>query len=404
MASRWGGTRRIVAAIATFVVVAYVVAFAGRIYARKYYIFLPDYVSWAATPAPTPTGPVHLFVLFADHFEPNEVETLKGGGQLGKEAEAAAAMRVRSWGERYADLASRHRDSNGRPPRHTWFYPGEQEAPAVLSEFEPLVRHGLGEVELHFHHEGDTEATLAPKLAAAIKSFQKHGFLITRDGRTHFAFVHGNFALDSGNPQYCGLTEEIRLLRNLGCFADFTFPSVFLESQPPFVNSIYAAKDDGEPKSYKRRFALSTLVDGTSDLMMFQGPLVFAPTTSLRRLLLALDDGDVHPGMPAEKGRIDRWIRANVHVPERPDWVFIKLFAHGISSPAEEEAVLGSDFDNLLTAFEKNYNDGNRYVLHYVTAREAYNLAISAASGAKGAPEHYFDTPIPPYLASMQDN
>jgi hypothetical protein len=398
-------TLKKLALLAALVAAAYIAATGARIYARKYYLFLPDYLRWelAQVTAPRAKAPTHLFVLFADHFEPNDVAALAAGGAPAQAAEAEAARRVREWGARYASMASRHADSRGRPPQHTWFYPGEQHAPAVLDELKTLVEHGFGEVEMHFHHEGDTEATFTPRFRKAIIDMQKHGFLISTDGQTHFAFVHGNFALDSGTPRYCGLTEELRILRELGCFADFTFPSVYLDSQPPSVNSIFAAQDDPQPKSYRRQFPLTALSGGAADLMIFEGPLVFAPSSNWRRLFLDLDDGDVHPGMPASPDRIERWIRANVHVAERPDWVFIKLFAHGISTPAEADAVVGPEFDALLTVLEQRYNDGSRYVLHYVTARQAYNLAMAAASGKKGGPDAYLDSTIPPYVAGRRD-
>jgi hypothetical protein len=66
-------------------------------------------------------------------------------------------------------------------------------------------------------------------------------------------------------------------LRDLGCFGDFTFPSVYLDSQPPSVNVINAAKDDPLPRSYARRMPLSALKSGVADLMIFQGPLVSRP-------------------------------------------------------------------------------------------------------------------------------
>jgi hypothetical protein len=101
--------------------------------------------------------------------------------------------------------------------------------------------------------------------------------------------------------------------------------------------------------------------------------------------------------MPASAERVERWVRANVHVPERPDWIFIKLWAHGVSTPDDQEAVLGPRFDEMLTELERHYNDGTRYVLHYITAREAYNLAIAASRGAAGLPAQYTDAGIAPY-------
>src|SRR5579872_517539 len=49
----------------------YVGAAAGRIVARKQYVFLADYLRWTATPAPVPSGATHVLLLFADHFEPD---------------------------------------------------------------------------------------------------------------------------------------------------------------------------------------------------------------------------------------------------------------------------------------------------------------------------------------------
>ena len=54
--------------------------------------------------------------------------------------------------------------------------------------------------------------------------------------------------------------------------------------------------------------------------------------------------------------------------------------------------------DQALTYMEKTYNDGARYVLHYVTAREAFNLARAAVDGKQGDPRQYYDYLIPPYL------
>lgn len=373
--------RRVVITGAVWLGVLYGVATLGRMYVRKYDVFLGDYVRWS--PGVATDRPIHVFFLFVDHFEPSYDEA-----------------RVKRWSDRYRALAARHRDSDGRPPQHTWFYPGEQTHPGIMAVLHDLTHDGLGEVELHHHHRNESEQTLRPKLETAIAEFQSHGFLKTGDGRTHFAFVHGNSGLDNSNgPDLCGVNTELRLLRSLGAFGDFTFPSVYLDSQPPVVNSIYAARDDDAPKSYARRLPLSALSDGSADLMIFQGPLVFALTWNPVHLFFDLDDGNIHPSVPASPRRVDRWIGAGIHVPQRPDWLFVKVFTHGVSSDADEDVTLGASFDTALSHLERRYNDGQRYVLHYVTAREAYNLARAAASGAPGDPAPYWDQPISRYLA-----
>jgi hypothetical protein len=369
---------------ATALVVAYVGATAVRVYVRKYYLFLPDYARWTVTPAEQAAGPVHIFLLFADHFEP-----------------AGDVKMTQEWDRRYRELASRHRDADGRPPQHSWFYPGEQPSDPIFAILRALMQDGLGEVELHLHHKFDTLDSGRKEYVDAIQRMQQYGFLKTRDGRTHFAFVHGNFGLDNANGDgFCGITDEIALLRELGCFADYTFPSTYMSSQPATVNRIYATKDDPGPKSYNRVMPLSALENKTADLMIFEGPLLIAPSLNVKRLFLDVDDGDVHAAGPGSAERADRWVKADVHVDGRPDWVFIKLFTHGISSPAEEDTVVGKTFDDTLTYLEQRYNDGERYVLHYVTAREAFNLAMAAADGKRGNPVQYYDRTIPPYIAT----
>jgi hypothetical protein len=364
----------------------YAVAFAVRAYYRQYATFLPDYARWAMRGRMPPLHgprPTHVFVLIADHFEPD-----------------GDVAWVDEWAARYAVLAARHRDSMGRQPQHTWFYPGEQATDAILTSLQRMTRSGLGEVELHYHHGSDTTASARDKYRQAIDAFQSFGFLKTVNGDTKFAFVHGNSGLDNSNgPIMCGVNDELRLLRELGCFADFTFPTLFEDSQPGVVNSIYAARDDDGPKSYQRRLPLATLSKGEADLMIFEGPLIFSPSLKIRHLFFDLDDGDIHASEHATPARADRWVRANVHVAERPDWVFVKLFAHGASSRGDAEACLGADFDRTLSYLERAYNDGSRYVLHYITAREAYNLARAAAEGAHGEPHAYLDTYVAPYLA-----
>jgi hypothetical protein len=93
-------------------------------------------------------------------------------------------------------------------------------------------------------------------------------------------------------------------------------------------------------------------------------------------------------------------VNARVHVAGRPDWLFVKVFAHGISSRADAGRSAREHFVRALTELERRYNDGEQHVLHYVTAREAYNLAMAAAAGAKADPAEYLDRGIPPYRST----
>src|ERR1700736_720173 len=88
--------------------VLYLLATAARIYFRKLYIWLPDYLA-DSRPKESAPKPVHVFFLFTDHFEPGQHFEL-----------------TRTWEVEYPKLAARHKDSRGRPVQHSWFYPGEQ--------------------------------------------------------------------------------------------------------------------------------------------------------------------------------------------------------------------------------------------------------------------------------------
>jgi hypothetical protein len=132
--------------------------------------------------------------------------------------------------------------------------------------------------------------------------------------------------------------------------------------------------------------------------MIFQGPLLLVPSFHAT-LFVAIDDGNIHPAAPAGPDRVENWVRSRVHVLGRPDWQFIKVHGHGAESDENATEALGPRFDSVYSYFESHYNDGTRYILHYVTAREAFNLVRAAADRKTGDPRQYYDYLIPPYLA-----
>uniref|UniRef100_Q02BK8 Polysaccharide deacetylase n=1 Tax=Solibacter usitatus (strain Ellin6076) TaxID=234267 RepID=Q02BK8_SOLUE len=362
--------------------VLYLGLWAYRIASRKYYVWLPGYLRWSTTKEEAASGPIHLFFFFADHFEPGDNYHY-----------------MERWLKEYPALASRHQDSTGRPPQHTWFYPAEQPVDRNMAALQQLVSAGFGETELHLHHANDTQESARRRFERGIAYFQKFGFLKGPDGATHFAFVHGNWGLDNSNgAQFCGANRELEMLRQLGCFADFTFPSIQWQAQPPSVNSIYEATDDDRPRSYDQGVPLQAGVNPVGDLMIFQGPLLLVPSWRAT-LFIGIDDGNIHPAAPVGPDRVDTWIRSRIHVKGRPDWQFIKVHGHGAESEEDATESLGPRFDSALTRFEQRYNDGVRYVLHYVTAREAFNLVRAAADGKTGDPRLYYDYLIPRYAA-----
>jgi hypothetical protein len=376
--------RAIIATVAVCSVLAalLVASIGARIVYRRHDIWLPGYVSWWWN-QPAPAERTHLLVLFADHWEP-----------------ATFYERASRWEDAYPQLADRHRDSNGRPLQHTWFYPVEQPYRFPLDVLKRLVERGYGEVEMHLHHHSDTVVSLVRKLRLGLELFHSYGFAKTITGQTRFAFVHGNFNLDGTGT--CGVAEELRLLFSEGCFADYTFPALWKTSQPSHVNQLRYIVDTPETKSYDRGEVVAVGgVRPPGALVLFPGPLSIA-YAGLTPQLVRVEDAHIRAALPATPARVDQWVRTAVQVSGRPEWVFIKLWGHGAGSDGDVEDMLDGSFDRALEYLEQTYNDGRRYVLHYVTAREAYNVAMAAAAGMSGDPACYYDWEVPPYQASAQ--
>jgi hypothetical protein len=60
------------------------------------------------------------------------------------------------------------------------------------------------------------------------------------------------------------------------------------------------------------------------------------------------------------------------------------------------DALLGAGARQLHQALAQFANDGQRWSLHYVTAREMFNVAIAAMDGKSGNPSDYFDYRLKP--------
>ncbi len=327
-------------------------------------------------------GPRHILFLVTDHFEP----------------ENQAAMD--RWMKNYPEMAIKHRDADGRPPQHTWFWFFEKSDDAeklrFLQQLSELSYRGFGEVELHLHHANDTDATFKEKMRHAIELSQETGAMITAEARprTSFSFIHGFWGLDnSRSAGFCGINDELIQLRRLGCYADFTHPSWGV-MHPKIVNRLYYAADDlSAPKSYDTGSLMEMGKPPAGDLLIFEGPSV----VTFRGLRPQYDDGDMtHVDLPVP-ARVDRWVKSNIHVHGRPEWIFVKVFTHG-ALEEDHEAVLGKAQDEMYSYLEKRYNDGKKFVLHYATAREAYNIAKAAEAGKSGNPNEYRDFVIPPYV------
>ena len=337
------------------------------------------------------TLPRHLLFAFCDHFEP----------LWGHASFARGEERVRAWGSRYPVLAQRYRDADGLHPRHSFFFPGEQYAPELLEPLAVLTRAGLGEVELHLHHDGDSATHLRLEIARYLAAYMRHG-LLSRDGegRPRYGFIHGNWCLANarGDGRWCGVDEEVSLLFETGCYADFTFPSAPDASQPHRINQIYWPTGNlRRRRSYESGERARVGRPRSDRILLIEGPLALARRRG--HLLPRIESAAVTAADPASPARVRTWVSQRIHVEGRPEWVFVKVHTHG-APETQAESLLGAGGDALHRELTTRYNDGHRFILHYVTAREMFNIARAAIDGKTGAPGDYRDYLLPPPPAS----
>ncbi len=335
-------------------------------------------------------GPVHILFSFVDHFEP----------QWGRPTLELERHRVARWRHGYKALAQGHRDADGVHPQHTFFYPEEEYRQEHLDEVAALCREGFGEIEVHLHHDHDTEAGLREKLTRFVRVLHdQHGALPVdpRSGQPAFAFIHGNWCLDNSRAdgRWCGVNNELKVLGEMGCYADFTLPSAPSDTQTRKINSIYYAVDDvARPKSHDQGTDVRAGVQGKGDLLIVQGPLALNWRNRRWGLLPRIENADVRAAYPPTPDRVDLWVRQHVHVQGRPDWIFIKVHTHG-TQDRDLEALLGAPMDALFTDLETRYNDGRQYALHYVNSREMFNIIMAAQDGCSGNPHAYRNHRLP---------
>ncbi len=320
---------------------------------------------------------IHIIVLFVDHFEPSRIE-----GVLG-------VKKVREWCEKYEKVARTHSDSDSRLPQHTWFYRYDYPNYDCISILSEYAYKGFGEIEFHLHHGHDTPESFAKKICEGVAWFNQAGAMISTEDKPQmrFGYIAGNWALDNSqrNPIFSGVNTELSILSNAGCYADFTFPAIGTNAQPRKVNSIYYAKDTPLPKSYDTGIDVKVEGSTSGDLMIFQGPLYVDWKTKYT------ESAAFESFAPYKPRRIDNWIRAGIHVIGRPEWIFVKLHTHGMQS---RDVILGDHLDSMLTDLERRLKNPP-FHLHYVTAREAYNIVKAAEAGMNGDPNNFRDFTIP---------
>ncbi|MCH2179627.1 MAG: hypothetical protein MK106_12570 [Mariniblastus sp.] len=329
-----------------------------------------------------PDSEKHLIFVMVDHYEHGGPKNKKRG-----------ARENDIWCDKFMEISDRHIDDFGNRFRYTWFYPYDHKNDEIMVRLSKMAYLGYGETELHWHlgsKSGVNRQNFSVKLDEAIEWYQSYGALITaEDSKTAFAYIAGVWDLDAGGGGVTthGITNQIQQLVDRGCYADFTFSTIGTPAQPSTVNSLYYVVDDPkEPKSYDagEHARVGHAVD--QQLLIFQGPTAISWNGYLE--YGAIEDDPIF-----EDHRINKWIDSNIHVHGRPEWIFVKVYSHGAQS---QHVVLDQDMDKMLSALRQETKQRD-IKLHFMTAREAFNVIKSAEDGKQGNPEDYRDYRIGKY-------
>jgi hypothetical protein len=342
---------------------------------RNVQIWMPNYLEQLAASRGRDElrGQGRVWIAICDHYEPLREAT----DDTGRE-------RVAAWAEAWPKIADRNRDSVGNPAQYSFFYPEDEYRPFLIEPLARMTHDGWGDVDIHIHmtKEGDSEARFLERMNGFIQNLRdRHGVLRQRNGRTVFGFIHGNWALDNSlhGGFYCGLDQQLTLLRDLGCYADFTMPSAPWESQSSMVNQIFWADDDPRPKSYDRGRPVRVGKLDSGDLLMIPGPLGWRIH---ERLIPRLENGEVARQDQPNEHRVKLWFDI---APRLGNDIFVKLYAHGCVD-AHRNAMLHEGFDDKTTAMDRLYQlvarEANRrgWDFRYVSAWGMFQ-AVEAAAG-----------------------
>jgi hypothetical protein len=342
----------------------------------------------------------HVIITIANHFEPGWSEN----GILDHKTQVA---RLKDYVRTARETGEAVRDADGTKFRHTNFYPAEQYDPGILDILAEMQAEGLGETEVHLHH-GVDEPDTAENLKQTLIGFrdtlaERHALLSRMDGigKPMYAFVHGNLALaNSCGGKYCGVDNEMEILRDTGCYADMTLPSAPDRSQVAVLNQIYECAlplDQAAP----HRKAKRAEVNGKQIALplIFTGPLVFNWTRRIAGLPFPrIDDGALAANQPLTRSRFRRWTGANVTIAGRPNLVFVKLYCHSFFD-RDQSTCIGEEARQFFSETVEEGEKSGAYRIHFATAREAFNIAQATIDGRDGDPNEYRDYRLLPIMA-----
>ncbi|MBV5283950.1 MAG: hypothetical protein JZU53_16125 [Paludibacter sp.] len=322
--------------------------------------------------------PKHVYFCICDHFEPY----WNGADKT------TARKRIQRWLDEYPKIADKYRDSDGNRLKYSFFYPEEEYQVDDLNALAELCHAGYGEVEIHLHHDNDTSENLRRTLIDfKHRLHEKHGLLSIdkKTGEIVYGFIHGNWSLCNSrrDGRWCGVNDELKILQETGCYADFTLPSAPSDTQTRKVNSIYYAVDKPDlPKSHD--WGVDAEVGKSREgLLMVQGPLALNFSNRKNGIFPRIENSGLFSSSPPTFDRVKLWIDTGVCVKGAPEHVFVKLYTHGT-----QENIMKMLFDDggMKLFFEgiEHYKNDDNMSVHFLSAKGLVDKVESILSASKG--------------------
>ena len=160
------------------------------------------------------------------------------------------------------------------------------------------------------------------------------------------------------------------------------------------MNSIYYPRGDvTRRRAYEDGEPVRVGTPRQERLLLIEGPLAISRRPG--RAVPRIESGTLDAADPPTAARLATWVDQDVTVGGRPEWVFVKVHTHG-APEKNAKVMLGDHIVHLHESLAHKHNDGKRWKLHYVTAREMFNVARAAMDGKKGEPSDWFDYEVKP--------
>ncbi|RJP77247.1 MAG: hypothetical protein C4522_15960 [Desulfobacteraceae bacterium] len=354
------------------------------------FVWVPDYLKKYLERRTIYTAesdrPINIFFCICDHFEP-----------YWNHADARTArIRINRWLDSYPVISERYLDSSGKRLKYSFFYPEEEYTHEDLNVLAGFCHAGYGEVEIHLHHDNDTSENLKKTLLDyKSRLYEDHGLLSIdkTSGGISYGFIHGNWALDNSRPdgRLCGVNDELDILQQTGCYADFTMPSAPDVTQIKKVNSIYYTVDDPiRPKSHETGDDLEIGRKGKG-LLMVQGPISLNWKNRSFGILPRVENGGLMENNPPTASRIHSWIDQRIHIKGFPYGIFVKIYTHGTQEKNMKMLFQDNYLEFLLEYLSSLARNNKKYNIYFTSAREMTNIIHAIMDGKTDNFDDYRD-------------